>query len=177
MQQLQLLLNCEAPQLLQLCLPVSVTQSSAVQTPASEAEVAEGGAAAAAGAAAPRAAVLCAVTDALEVMSSAGVELLTASLKCGMHMAAAQQQQQQQGSAAQQRVECSHWLSQQWARAAAIHAPDPGSIHEVQQATSVPHCRLQCDDSVSFGAARLPAVAKKLLLVVTGCIKQLRNEW
>ncbi|KAF6257799.1 hypothetical protein COO60DRAFT_1522188 [Scenedesmus sp. NREL 46B-D3] len=121
-------------------------------------------AAAAAGVAAP---MVCAVADALELMSSAGVELLTASLKCGGLMAPAQQRpQQQQPGEVSKHVVCSHWLAQQWLAAATSRA---GNVGDGQQG-------IGCVQGVAGGVARLPAVAKRLLLAVTACIKLLRKE-
>jgi hypothetical protein len=182
-QQLDLLLGCEAQQLLQLCFPglfghstalidqqqqeeevqgqhaadgLPATQAPAAATTAHQAASSTRTAAAVEAARVP---VLCAMADALEAMSAAGVELLTASLKCSMHLAAGkqQQQQQQQQCGAAQHVACSHWLAQQWAAAAST-----GRVHQVT---------VGLHDGDAGSVARLPAVAKQLLLVVTACMK------
>jgi hypothetical protein len=196
LQQLELLLSCDAPQLLQLCFPGLLSnkeqpsqqqqqqqgedqqvsrsparQATAAAVAAAVANAAGNTAAGSANAAAAAAPVACAVADALDTMSSAGVELLTASLKRGVHLAAAQQQQQ--GEAAQH-VACSHWLAQQWTAAAtATSSSQPGSVFDTSGGQQrVPDTQ----QGGSCGVAHLPAVAKKLLLAVTACIKLLREE-
>jgi hypothetical protein len=102
-------------------------------------------------------------------MSSAGVELLTASLKHGVHLAAAQQQQQ--GEAAQH-VACSHWLAQQWT-AAATTSSTSSSMSDITEGQQGVRMNTQ---GVTGGVTHLPAAAKKVLLVVKACIKLLRKE-
>jgi hypothetical protein len=187
MQQLELPLSCDAQQLLQLCFPGLLTNQQQQQeedaedqqvnkSPATAAEVIAVGERAAGFAggftAAGPMAVLCAVADGLETMSSAGVELLTAGLQRSVHLAAAQHQQQQGESEPHICMPrpCSSWLTEQWLAAATTGSSRFSSGFDGQQ---------MAGDSPSITgsvAGTLPAVAKQVLVVVTDCIKLLRKQ-